>query len=166
MEIIPQTSREYFRGLAIIHAALIAGQVVFILVSAFLNSVGESMTNSRELTRGLTIAVPLFVLGGIAASLILTKNRLAVIKGRSSLTEKLIDYRSAVVVKLALLEGPAFFAIVSYLLTGDPLFAGIAAFMIVLFFINRPGREKLAQDLELSQKDIDFLDNPDSMIID
>jgi hypothetical protein len=104
------------------------------------------------------------VLGGITTSLIITKSRLGMIKEKNSLSEKLTDYRSVVIVKLALLEGPAFFAIVSYLLTADPLFLGIAAFMIVLFFINRPGREKLVQDLELSQKDIDFLNNPDSII--
>jgi len=166
MELKLQTSKEYFRSLMIVHAALLAGQVIFLFISFFLNASGLIIADSGDLDRIFTIVVPLFVLAGITTSLVLTKTRLTQIREKGSLNEKLTEYRSAFIVKLALLEGPSFLAIVCYLLTANPLFLGLAVFMIVLFFINRPTREKVSAELELHQHDIDLIDKPDSVITD
>jgi len=75
------------------------------------------------------------------------------LKDEPGLSKKLADYRSALIVRWALVEGPSFFAIVSYLLTGNYLLLGFAIILIAIFILIMPSSSKLDSDLELSWQD-------------
>ena len=80
------------------------------------------------------------------------------------LNKKLTGYQSALIVKLALIEGPAFFTVVAYLLTTNVLFPVIAVFLEVVMVLSAPRKDKLITDLNLSMKETSILENPDSVI--
>ena len=81
-----------------------------------------------------------------------------------NLSEKLIDYRSALIVRYALLEGPSFFAIVVYMFTGELMFLGMAVLIILIFLFISPSVEKAGNDLELGQKEKQMLADPNSVV--
>jgi len=159
-----QTSREYFRSLVIIYYALIAGQLFFCLIAFFLHQTGNLDLGAKELTDIFIFIVPLFVIGGFFGSKIVFKNRLKAAKDQTNLFAKMTDYRGALVVRYALLEGPSFFAIIVYLLTGNLLFLGMSLLIIAYFFIIRPTSGDAITDLELSIIEEQLVNDPNSEI--
>lgn len=159
-------SKTYFTKLTIIHAALLMGQVIFIAVSFFLiNSGSFVLDEGSEDLRGIFIfIVPMIVISAIAAAMIIPKSRLTAMREKSNLREKLNDYLSNTIIKFALMEGPSLFAIVAYLLTGDILFLGLSAVVIVVFILERPSKQRLYMDLALSPEEKNTLDDPNAVI--
>lgn len=160
-----QTSKEYFTILTVIHSALLTGQTAFAAVAYYLVSSGQFVTNG-ELKSVFQIVASVLVLGGILAGYLLGKNQLQVIRSKSKLLEKLVAYRSMMIIKWALLEMPSLFAIVSFLLTGSSFFLGLMAVILVIFFMNRPSAYSVAADLELSPHEKQILETPTSIITD
>lgn len=149
METNPLQPKDALKTLRILHFALLAGMIFFSLVSFFLNYTGVEPA-AAELSGIFIYIIPVFVLGGFTASHLLFKNRMGIARSATGLTEKLTHYRAALIVRWALLEGPAFFAIVVYMLTNELLFLGWAAIIIVYFITLWPTVAKSVADLELN----------------
>ncbi len=164
MQTKPITSKEYFKGLKVVHFALMAGLVFFILVTVLLLQAGEFDMGDGEFTTLLGYVVLLFGAGAIIASQVVFKARLKKIKMITGLPEKLTEYRSALIVRYALLEAPAFFGIVAALLTGELLFLGLAAIIILLFLFISPSATKAGNDLEIDQKEKQTLADPNAVV--
>jgi len=147
-----------------VYYALIAGQVFFALVSFYLQKTGMMDAGIKELRDIFLIIIPLFVVGGFLGSRVMFKTRLNAIKSQDNLISKMTAYRGALIIKYALLEGPSFFAIVVFLLTGDYLFLGLSGLIIVYFFLIRPTSEAAVNDLELSIMEVQFINDPDCEI--
>jgi hypothetical protein len=113
METIKMTSAGYFKSIKIVHLALVIGVVFFALVSVFLQINGFG-TLGELINNGLLLIIPLLALIGIFGSNFIFKKRLRKIVDKTNLNEKMEDYRSALILKFALIEGPSFFAIVAY----------------------------------------------------
>ncbi len=158
------TSGEYFKSIKIIHIALLTGVVFFMAISFLLQLDGFGKVG-KEVSNILLIIISIFSLFGIIASNIIFKNKVNEISKKSSLKIKMMDYRSALIVKLALIEGPSFFSVVAFLITGEYIFLGIALILIIVFLIYTPGRTKLKNDLALSKKESEIIDNPDTEIV-
>ncbi|MGE0079361.1 MAG: hypothetical protein AB7S48_15985 [Bacteroidales bacterium] len=163
METQPLTSKEYFRGLSIMHFALIAGQVIFGIIAFAL---GKTISNGFDPTtqQGLLIAVPIFIIGTFIASTIVFRKRVENIKTRSTLNEKMTEYRAALIISYAMLEGGSMFAIVAYILTSNIILLSLSALIIAVMIINKPSIQKAVSDLELNSDDEKKLNNPDSII--
>jgi len=164
METKPLTSKEYFRTLQIIHLALIAGLLFFGLLAVFLINSGEFIVELKELKKTFFILVPVFVIGGYLGGRILFKKSMETAGKKESLPEKMADYRSALIVKYALLEGPSMLAIIAYLLTGDLSFIIIAAFIIAIFLTLRPNAGRAISDLNLNNYEIENIQDPNFTI--
>lgn len=159
-----QTSREYFKAFTIIHFALLMGQVVFASVVYYLISSGSVSNKITDLDEVFIYAAPLAVLGGIAGSIFVTKQRLGSIPNNATLEDKLFEYRAIVITKLAMLEGPAFFAIICYYLTSNLLYLGLVPILLVVFVLNRPTASKAVQDLSLNQQERALVEDPNGVL--
>lgn len=159
-----QSSKEYFKTLGIIHLSLIGGLLLFGMVSVFLQTDSPSSDNNSSSIDVFMIFAPVIAFLGITASYLISNNRLQSIKKHDSLSKKMNEYRSTQIVKYALLEGPALFSLVSYLLTGNCIYLILAAVLIVLLFMNRPTKFKAISDLTLNKDERDLIDNPEAMI--
>lgn len=149
METNPLNPKEALKTLRILHFALLSGKIFFSLVVLFLFYNGMEPTGV-ELSRTFTFIIPVFVVSGYVASHLLFRNRVGVARTAKDLTEKLTHYRAALIVRWALLEGPAFFAIVVYMLTSELIFLGWAAIIILYFITLWPTVAKTVTDLALN----------------
>jgi len=164
MNSLPQTSKEYFKAMQIVYYALIAGQVLFALLSFYLIRTGSFDGEQSELRNIFIYIVPVFVVGGLFGSNIMFKKALAEAKRKPRLVDKMAYYRSALIIRYALLEGPSFFGIVVYLITGDYLFLGMSGLIIAVFFTLKPGPDRAVNDLELSSDETHTITDPEGMI--
>ena len=157
MQTKEQTSREYFTILTIIHAGLLFGQVVILVIFYYLVSTKQTNLN-EELNDVFQIIAPVFVVGGLILSSFLSKQKLNSIKRMPELMDKLSAYRTMLIIKYATLETPSLFALVCFFLTGNFLFIGLSGILIVYFAIIRPSRYKIVNDLELSRNEQDLIE--------
>ena len=166
MNTTQQTVKSYFLALQIVFYALIAGQLIFAFLTFYLIRLGLFDGEQAELRNIFIFIVPVFVIGGLFISHLLFKSFLNNAKGKISLYEKLTYYRSALIIRYALLEGPSFFAIVVYLLTGDYLFLGMSGLIVLVFFTLKPSVERAINDLELNSEETRRINNSISLIND
>jgi len=152
------TSRNFFKANQIVHIAFIIGLVFFALISFFLQLQGFGSLG-QEFNRASVFIVPVIAICGIIASKLTFKRKLNDCIGKTSLKDKLTEYRSALIIKFAIIEVATFITILSYLLTGDLILLAIVGFLIIVFATYRPSKEKLFLDLELSQPEKQLL-NP------
>jgi MFS family permease len=164
METSPQTSKDFFRTLQIIFLGLIIGQILFGLVSLFLNQTEDWKPVAAELKQVFIYIVPVFVIGGYLGGKMLFKRSMRAAQKKAGLSVKLSDYRSACIVRYALLEGPSMLALISYLITGELSFLVMAAFIIAIFLTIIPTPQKAITDLALDLNDEQKLNNPDAEI--
>jgi len=147
------TSKEFFKSIQIIHFALVIGVFVLGIFAFYFHYSGLEMEGGEDMNFGLKYVVPIFAIIGVFASNLVFKNKLKDCTRKTGLKEKLNNYRSALIVKFALIEGNSFFALVAYLLTGKLLYLGLAGLLLIVLILYRPTKEKLIFDLELNQLD-------------
>jgi len=144
---------ETLRNNLVVWAAMLVGQLFFVAIAVYMVKYGGMNKPQLELGDILLYIVPLISLISVFMSFYIFNQRLNALKDEPGLSKKLADYRSALIVRWALVEGPSFFAIVSYLLTGNYLLLGFAIILIAIFILIMPSSSKLDSDLELSWQD-------------
>lgn len=144
---------ENIRNNFVLWSAMLIGQLFFVAISVYLVTSGGMKTDGLYLTKPLLYIVPIMVLTSVLVSFYIFKQRLNSLKDQTDLAAKFVDYRSALIIRWALIEGPSFFAIVSYLLTGSYILLGIAIVLIIVFILIIPNRATAETDLEISWQD-------------
>ena len=144
-----QPQSGYFKTLSILFYALLAGQVIFLLVVTGL-TVSGFVEPDEALGAMLLYAAPVLLLGSSVLAKTIYKRRLPEIAAIVSLADRLAQYRGLSVLRFALVQGSVLFAIVSFMITGSQPIALIAAAGILFFITLRPTKEKIIQDLQLS----------------
>lgn len=157
------TTGAYIKTLKLIHLALQAGQVFFIVVAFFLRNTGAFPAPFEDWNIFL-IAVLLITASAIGAGLFIFKQRMDAIAGSKALADKLTDYRAAAIVKYALAEGPSFFAVVAYLLTGNMIILGIAVAIIAYFATMWPTVGKMSSEMNLTPDEKMKLENQETQL--
>ncbi len=153
------TSKEYFKSLKVVHGALVSGVVFFLVISIVLQLNGYKNFGKDVVLMMLALSM-LFAAGGVVASAVLFKRKLNELDPQDNLSNKLVFYRSAQVVKYALLEAPSFFCIVFFMLTGNYVILVVLAVPLFLLIKEYPNKERCINDLSLSLKESDKLNDP------
>lgn len=134
------------KALNILWLALIIGQLLFALVIIFIIYTG-TVAPMPEMKEIFFIGALVLASLGIMTGNRIFKSRLEIAKQQPSLAEKMNIYRAALIIKLALFEGPSLFAIIGYFLTGDIKILIPAALIVLLFMMSRPSKAKIMADL-------------------
>ena len=166
MNVIKQNFKQYLKALNIVHAALLLGAVLFAAMTLFLNQTNGIAQKDAEMENIFLVMVPLFFLGSFVANYILIPKRLEKDRKEKDLSSKLDSYRATQIVKFAIMEGPAFFAIVTFLITGSYLLIGFAGMIMVLFATYFPTKEKIVNELELNRKEQDILKDENATVLE
>jgi len=85
-------------------------------------------------------------------------------RAKQHLNAKLTEYRSALILKFAVMDVTTLILILSYLLTGELIILIAAGLLIIIFTTYIPTKAKLINDLALSFTDRQILNDPDSEI--
>lgn len=144
---------KFLLKLQILHSAMLAGQVFFIAVVLYLHYSAQIEVNIISIKKYLYAIVPLFIAGGFILGTFIYKKRLQTLNETSTIEFKSSLYRSANIIRYAMLEGPSLLSIVILLLTNDFFFLNTALFTILLFAFFRPTQARMITDLQLSESD-------------
>jgi hypothetical protein len=147
-------SKEGLKHMQILAFAMSAGVLLFVLVAVFINQLNgpfrpEMLENKKIFT--IIIAVGSFI-ALLAAKQSWVKSINAAKISLNPLSDKLNQYRTALVKYLALCEAPAITGIIFFLLTGEFIFIAFAAVMVGFMLANIPTKKKVIENLELDLK--------------
>jgi hypothetical protein len=154
----------YLRSLRIVYFALAMGIVFFVLATLLLNRMSgpfaqEDITASDR-TPFLIVLIVITASIFIAYRVIFPKKQEA-IKTLPTLDKKLLAWRELCVLQGALIEAPAFFALVLFLLLGIYTLLVWPLAGIFLFWITQPTRDKLISEANLSPSETAEFDSMD-----
>lgn len=144
--------KQYFITLKIIHSALVIGQIVFAGIIHYIVETGNS-PQYADLTNPLLLLAVFITFGGLFGANFIYRTKLKNILPSSKIQKKLFDYRVAIILHYSILETPSLFAGIAYFLTANYLFLIFALVIVVYFFINSPGKEKVNRDLNLNDRE-------------
>ncbi len=147
----------FLKRLSLVYAALLLGQIIFLLTAYFLGQDVIMDENTRQLSDTLQMVAPALAIGGILGGGVIYKTLLSKIDKNSDLESKMNSYQTASIIRYALLEGPSIFTSVCFLLTGNIIFIGLGAILILAFVFHRPTRDKIALEMNLSSKETEML---------
>jgi hypothetical protein len=168
--------RQFCLILRIIVAAVGFGPVVFLAVVHFVASVAKPEGTIGDPVFAVMFGI--FLMGALVAwtvapPVILRNARRQVLRGAAGPTQLppplanlfseeegpmlrlLMAYQVATIVRIAIIEGVAFFSIILYMIQGAPIYAGAALALIVLVLLHFPSPERIAGWLERQQRQIE-----------
>lgn len=151
----------YLKSLRIIYFALAMGIVLFVLVSLVLNNINGPLAETDiSPVQRTPFLVALIVLTGAAfiAYRAIFPKKLEAIKALPTLDRKLAAWRELCVLQGALIEAPAFFAVVLFMLIGVYALLVWPLAGIMLFWLTQPTRERLISETNLTAQEIDQFD--------
>lgn len=154
-ELMEPTPPPQVKGLLILHFALFAGQIIFVLIATLLVSLNLFPAVLGKYGPELILLSASIEVVAIVLARMLYKRRLKKINQNNlTLSKKLDAYRSANITRWAILEGAALIVIVLFLLTNQFLILFIVLALLFIFFTTRPTAPNIATDLEVSERDI------------
>jgi hypothetical protein len=111
----------------------------------------------------LTIALGVVMFAALGARTI-TQKRLQLLKEKPTLSEKLEGYKSVLITRLAILEGATLVVVAFYYVQQHFLFLVIAGGALVIFFLHRPVKAKVIDELALDYSERESLEDPAYLI--
>ena len=138
------------RTLQIIVFAFCIGPVILTIVAFFINH-PEIHFNMVNIEEPLLLIAPIIALISSIGSRIIFNSIINSIKNNFELliADKFLKYQTALIVRVALLEGAALFNIVVFLITGNTFTLYFALLCILGIWFRRPTKEKVSEDLNL-----------------
>lgn len=162
------TSRNYFKALSILNLALVGGVVLFGLLISILILTTNASDNSKGFSGIFNYMVPAFAAIGIIAGNNLFKKTLNQ-SGENldldlNLNSKMTNYRGALIIKYALLEGPALFAIIAAFVSHQIYLMAYAGLLVLILLYSRPNVKSTIADLKLDQQESSIIENPEGVV--
>jgi hypothetical protein len=159
----PQTSQQYFNSIGLIFWALLFVQLITASVIYYVNQ-STSVVVDFEYENILIFIIPVVMLVGIISGQIFARKIVEKNKQKELLEDKLNAVRSAIIIRLASIEGPSLFAIIGYFISNNTIFLAMAGVGMVYFYLQKPTREIIINDVELNTKEIERLSKPDEVV--
>jgi hypothetical protein len=147
-----------FNSLRIIHIALVAGVVFYLALSYFLtySYLGKPLVEfADKIYLAIVYCTIGFSLTCCSISTILFRKKL----GAFSCFDwpaKFIGYRDVLIVRMALLEGPAFLCVVFYKLTSRWIIPAEALVLLSIMIYLNPGLNRFTEELKLNINQISW----------
>jgi len=155
----PSTPKGALRAIRILFGAIIAGAALFSVIVLAFNQTTKTSSPVKEfenviLAAGMAIALLFLIIAkdGYNRSMATAKNSLI------SLPDKLNRYRSALIVYIALCEGPALFGIILFFVSGYYLMLIITVIMMAAMLAKEPTHQRVVDELGLDWEQRQKLD--------
>ena len=147
--------KQFMINLRMLYLALVAGVIIFLAV--VINLLGsENITTTGDLE--ILFLVDVIVTAVMLPGAYLISNRLyEQINRKESLANRLAQFQSAFIIRLAMIEAPALLSVIVLLLTGNISALALFALSLALFALNYPTPEKIGRTLDLSDKEKELL---------
>ncbi|RKS96848.1 hypothetical protein [Chryseobacterium defluvii] len=101
----------------------------------------------------LLIIMMVVMIAGVFASGFLYNTLKSKIETKDSLQDKIAKIQQALIIKFALIEGPALLGIILFLVESNLAFLILSVLMILYFVTLKPSKNKLADDMNLTSQE-------------
>lgn len=162
------TTKAYFKSLATLHGAMVTGLTIFSTIvwvllhfhlSGNSNHAGAGSSSYDDVFFYVALSL---VAASVVASYTLFRTRVAQVREKPTLGAILADYRSAILLRNALLEAPGLFAVIAGLATQNERLLALSGFIILMFLVWWPTKSKIIEALGLEGES--RLDDPEAII--
>ena len=155
-----QTSGGYLRSTRVTYWTIFAVQT-FVAIFAFLVNSNKPVDFGKFHPNDImAYFIPTIALGGLFASQVIFKQRLKMVGEKNIFKQKLDCYKSALMTRFALLEGPNLMVLAAYFFTDNPLYLAMAVISLVVYLSVFPSVHSISKDLHLSTEEQTHLANP------
>lgn len=147
----------YFSVLALLHRGMLVGQLVFLATMFFLvygKYLLPPLVAREKLLQVIALSAAIIAVG---VSSRLFKQKLASIFMDGDVKQKLLRYRSAVILLWALTEIPVLVCGICLLLSGNYAFLALAIVVIIYFAMLMPVKSRIAGQLGIQPEEMDAL---------
>jgi len=145
-----------FRTLKVIFYALNTGLLLFFLISIYLN--GMQIPPFKDGVDILTL-VNLFLLLSIPAGYFISSRRMEAIDPGDSFSKKFEQFQSSMIIRWAMIEGPAIFSLVGLIVLQDAKQLVLFILCILVFSSNTVTKEKVTRMAKLNTEESRALDD-------
>jgi len=125
--------------------------VVLVLIQNKEPSIGEELDNI------FTIVVPVIGLVIMFSSRMIYNQLISRYDTSSNLLKKISYYRTAKIISWAMIESTCLLALLATMLTSNYLYIAVFIFLFGYFFLMKPSKESLIQDMRLSSEESDLI---------
>ena len=148
--------KPYFQQVNLLFFSLMAGIVItFLAFQTVLPVLMESVAGLD--LRWMIYAGPISGLAVVILSNRLYQTRIMKARESADLSLKISEYRNSVVIRMIVLDFAAILNVFCFGFTGNYLFVGLAAVVLMLFVLYRPSAAQLVRDLQLEGEDARFV---------
>jgi hypothetical protein len=144
--------KNFFKTLDVLFFAFLSGQIIYFIVGLFIIQSGE-LKGFGGLNTIFMFITPVVVLSCIFASRFIYNKQVTEFDKSLPLENKMASFRTANIIKLALLEGANIITVSIMIITANYFFAVLFVAVIVLVFFNKPSIEKFILEYEISADD-------------
>jgi uncharacterized membrane protein YidH (DUF202 family) len=154
------TIKDELRGIRILAAALIIGVIIFAIITVVINQINGAFLDS-EIISIRAYLLP-FMSGLALLALLIARNQYqkqirAIREGNDELRDKIVKYRAAIILYMAICEGMAMFSIVLFLLSGEYLLLLVTGAMLFLMAARLYAINGISAELDLSWEEQEAL---------
>ncbi|MBC7849800.1 MAG: hypothetical protein H7Y31_08690 [Chitinophagaceae bacterium] len=152
----PESKPRIFAALSILHKALLGGLFLFTAFAFVLVYLKMfPAVADVELNRIFqVVAIALSVLVVFIGYRVFNKKLLTLRESGEPALEKLNQYRTAVIIWWAMIEGPGLFAVICLLITGNYAFVALAIVHIILLAVSAPKPGTITTVLNIGSDDL------------
>lgn len=156
------TPNKFISTISVIHLGLLSGIIAFGTVIYFEND--DWIINYTETENIFFFIVPIMSVCGILIGNILFDAQIKRLAPKNSLSEKLIGFQTASIIRYALIEAPALLGIISSMLSGNLFYLLISSLLAAYFYSLKPTKDKIEQSLNFSPELKRQFDRSDQII--
>ncbi|RYY09752.1 MAG: hypothetical protein EOO04_37925 [Chitinophagaceae bacterium] len=144
---------DFFKIFRLTHGSIVFGIVLFSIASILLVEKGLVDTVDISLDRTLQLIVVVIALAMVLGGFRLFKSRIMKIRNSNDPEDKRIEnYRSACITWWAMLDIPALFSLVCFILTGNYAFFAVSVFLLLIIIAFMPRKENVILLLNLGSE--------------
>lgn len=145
-----------FRLNMIIYYSLTVGLLLFFIVAlVFIQD--KDPSSGKELNAIFTMIVPFIGMLMMFSSRMIYNQMVQKFDVNSSLHQKISQYRTAKIISWAMIESACLLSLMATMLTSNYLYAVVFIFLFGYFFLMKPSKESLIQDMRLSSEESDLI---------
>ncbi|MBS1563135.1 MAG: hypothetical protein JST39_02050 [Bacteroidetes bacterium] len=149
-----------FKVLQLLHMALLTGMAALATIATIIVVQRGALSQDASLGRILQVVVVALSVGGVLLGFNLFNRRMKALNPMLDAKSKMAVYRSAAIVRWALLEMPAMFTLISFLLTGNYAFLALGIALLLIFVVVRPAKQLIIFLLQLNEQEVAELEGP------
>ncbi|WP_225034780.1 hypothetical protein [Winogradskyella sp. SM1960] len=151
----PLSPKSVFKNITFIHIAFCATILLFGTVTFF--TAENAFLNVSDANDIFLYLVPVFAIAAAVLSVTILQKNLNQVQEKPAIQDKLIHLQTSKLIQYAMIEAPAFFGIVIFLMTSNLIYLIISAVLLAYLVMLKPSASQMKEDLKLNaEQDQEF----------